>query len=158
MKPQQPDYLLWEMWAILIHFVRVLHLFPCTLVSCVGKWQYLLEKASFCTYLYTIIFSPNKPNQQKKLFFLIKHPHFSWEEPKQTINLSLFVLRSPCLLTCGYPGTCGSQSVAIRPEQKMNGLRAEGLICWESVGEGKVRPGKFPCCRNTVQNYYLTSA
>lgn len=35
-----------------------------------------------------IIFSPNKPNQQKKLFFLIKHPHFSWEGTQQTINLS----------------------------------------------------------------------
>lgn len=68
-----------------------------TRVSCVGKWQYLFYKASFSTYLYTIIFSPNKPNQQKKLFFLIKHPHFSWEGTKQTINLSLFVLRSPCL-------------------------------------------------------------
>lgn len=98
MKAQQPDYLLWEMWGILIHFVSVLHLFPRALVSCGGKWQYLLEKAPLCTYLYTIIFSPNKPNQQKKLFFLIKDPHFSWEGPKQTINLSLFVLRSPCLL------------------------------------------------------------
>ena len=147
------------MWAILIYFVCVLHLFPCTLGSCAGKWQYLLEKASFCTHLYTIIFSPNKPNQQKKLFFLIKHPHFSWEGPKQTINLSLFVLKKslpPSTQAIQVPVAASRQQLDLSRKWMDSG--PEGLICWESVWEGKVRPGTFPCCRNTVQNYYLTSA
>lgn len=139
--------LLWEMWAILIHFVRVLHLFPCILVSCVAKWQYLLQEASFCTFLYTIIFSPNKPNQQKKLFDFIKHPYFSWEGTQQTINLSLFVLRSPFLLKAGSAGACGSQSAAIRPEEKMNGPQAEGVICWGPVWGGKVHRENSPVVR-----------
>lgn len=55
-------------------------------------------------------------------------------------------------------GTCGRQSAAIRLVLKMNGLESEYLICWEFLQEGKVRPGKFPSCGNTVKNYYLTSA
>lgn len=67
-------------------------------VSCVEKGQYLSSRARLGAQpLHNYLSPPNKPNQQKKLFFLIKHPHFSWEGAKQTINLSLFVLRSPCL-------------------------------------------------------------
>lgn len=146
------------MRAIPIHCVSVPHLFPLS-VSPVRRGGNTSSPRYTSAPTFThLSFPPNKPNQQKKLFFLIKHPHFSWEGAKQTINLSLFVLGSPASLNTGYPGTCGSQSAAIRPEEKMNGLRAEGLIFRELVPGGQGYTRKIPCCQNAVQNYDPASA
>lgn len=96
-------------------------------------------------------------NRRNYFSWLSTHISLGSEQNKQLIFPYLFS-QVPASLNTDYPGTCGSQSAAIRPEQKMNGLQAERLICWELVWEGKVIPGKFPCRRNTAQNYYLTSA
>lgn len=63
-----------------------------------STWLHFLQNACLPHSFPQLCIAPNKPNQQEKLFFLIKGPHFSWDKMKQTINLSLFVLRKSNIL------------------------------------------------------------
>lgn len=85
-------------------------------------------------------------NRRNYFSWLSTHISLGREQNKQLIFPYLFS-EVPASLNAGYPDTCGSQSAAIRAEQKMNGLRAEGLIYRETAREGKVTPGKFPVVR-----------
>lgn len=96
-------------------------------------------------------------NRRNYFSWLKAHISLGMKQNEQLIFPYLFS-EGPEFFTCTRPGTCGSQSAAIRLELKMNGLQSESLICWEFLLEGKVTLRKFPCCGNTVKNYLLTSA
>lgn len=125
-------------------------------VSYVQKGQYLFSRARLGAQPLHNYLSPqiSQINRRNYFSWLSTHISLGREQNKQLIFPDLFS-EAPASLNAGYPGTCGSQSAAIRPEEKMNGLRAEGLICREPVREDKVTPGKFPVvgtrCRITTR-------
>lgn len=116
----------------------------------IPRLQGTLWRPPFHSYLFPQISQINRRNY---FSWLSTHISLGGEQNKQLIFPYLFS-EAPASLNAGYPGTCGSQSAAIRPEEKMSGLRAEGLICREPVWEDKVTPGKFPVvgtrCRITT--------